>query len=82
MISDSSLMPIDSVSQNLFNVPTRGSWSSSNKLSLVPDIMRFVTLVSELVADSVGPDNSHPNLLLIAVGPTSPRTISVVTKSQ
>ena len=37
-----------------------------------------LTVDSVYETDSVEPDNSHPNLLLIAVGPEFPRIISVV----
>ena len=74
---------IVSVSQNCFSISTRGSWLISCMLLQLPEMVRFDTVMSSFVTHlAVGPDTSHPNLLLIAVGQNSPRTVSPVTKSQ
>ena len=49
---------------------------------LFPEIIRFVTVLPESIAVSGGNDNIQQNLLLIAVGPKSPCTVSLVTKFQ
>ena len=73
---------MDSVSQNFLNVFTIGSSVVSNGPSELPEMIRFVVVFNSLFSSVVGPDKSHPNLLLIATGPDCPRIISPPAMSQ
>ena len=82
--SSGSQIPIDSVSQNCFGVDFNSSPPQEMRLPDSPDIIRFAVNVSTefVVAPLIGPDSNQPSLLLMAVGPKSPRTVSPVIKFQ
>ena len=77
-------IPINSVSQNCFNVDFNSSSPLEMRLPDSPDVIKFVVNMPTefVVAPLIGPDSNQPSLLHTAVGPKSPQTVSPVIKFQ